>query len=64
MEFSRQEYQTGFSFASPGVLPDPEIKHASPALEGRFFTTEPPRKPLELVKFSEQVFSVPNNHST
>ena len=26
-------------------LPDPGIEPASPALAGRFFTTEPPRKP-------------------
>ena len=35
-------------FSSPGDLPDPEIKPAflaSPALAGRFFTTEPPGKP-------------------
>ena len=33
-------------FLSPGDLPDPETEHASPALAGRFFTTEPPGKPL------------------
>ena len=33
-------------FPSPGDLLDPEIKPASPALVGGFFTTEPPRKPL------------------
>jgi len=27
-------------------LPDPGIKPMSPALAGRFFTTEPPGKPL------------------
>ena len=35
-------------FPPPGDLPDPEIKPASlvsPALAGRFFTTEPPGKP-------------------
>jgi len=31
-------------FPSPGDLPDPGITHASPALAGRFFTTEPPEK--------------------
>ena len=43
--FSRQEYWSGLSFPSPGDLPDPGIKPTSPALAGRFFTTEPPRKP-------------------
>ena len=28
-------------------LPDPGIEPASPALAGRFFTTEPPGKPLQ-----------------
>ena len=28
-------------FPSPGDLPDPGIKPPSPALAGRFFTTEP-----------------------
>ena len=31
MEFSRQEYQSGLPFPSPGDLPDPEIKPGSPA---------------------------------
>ena len=33
-------------FPSPGDLPDPGIKLMSPALAGRFFTTEPPGKLL------------------
>ena len=32
-------------FPSPGNLPDPGIKSASPALAGKFFTTETPGKP-------------------
>ena len=36
----------GFPFPSPGDLPDPGIGPASPALAGRFFTTELPGKPL------------------
>ena len=32
MEFSRQEYRSGLSLASPEDLPDPVIKPASPAL--------------------------------
>ena len=42
MGFSRQEYQSGLLCPSPGDFPDPGIKPmslTSPALEGRFFTT-------------------------
>ena len=42
MEFSRQEYWSGFPFPPSGDLPDPGIKPASPALAGGFFTTELP----------------------
>ena len=45
MEFSRQEYWSELPFPSPGDLSDPEIEPESPALAGRFFTTEPPGKP-------------------
>ena len=44
MEFSRQEYWSGFPFSPLGDLPDPGIKLVSlvsPALTGRFFTTVP-----------------------
>ena len=44
MEFPRQEYWSGLPFPTPGHLPNPEIEPASslsPALAGRFFTTEP-----------------------
>ena len=41
MGFPRQEYWSGLLFPSPGDLPNPRIKSASPALAGRFFTTEP-----------------------
>ena len=43
MEFSRQEYWSGFPFPSPGDLPDRRIETtslASPALEGGVFTTQ------------------------
>ena len=49
MEFSRQEYQSGLPFPSPGDLSDPGITLASPTLAGRFFTTEPPGKPYIVV---------------
>ena len=42
MGFPRQEYWGRLPFPSPGELPDPGIKPISPALAGRFFTTEPP----------------------
>ena len=37
---------TKLPFPSPGNLPKPEIKPRFPALASRFFTTEPPGKPL------------------
>ena len=48
MGFPRQEYWSGLPFPPPGDLPDPGIKPStltSPALAGRFFTTEPPEEP-------------------
>jgi len=42
MEFSRQEYWTGWQCPPPGDLPNPGIEPTSltfPALAGRFFTT-------------------------
>ena len=48
IRFSRQEYWGGLPFPSPGDLPGPGIK--SLALTGRFFTTEPPGKLLEIYK--------------
>ena len=45
MGFPRQEYWSELPFPSPWDLPDPEIKPTCPALDGRFFTTEPPGKP-------------------
>ena len=47
MELSRQKYWSWLPFPSPGDLPDPGIKPASPespVLAGAFFTTEPPGK--------------------
>ena len=48
MGFPRQEYWSGLPFPSPGDLvdPNPGTERASSALAGRFFTTEPQRKPL------------------
>ena len=47
MEFSRQEYWSSFPFSTPGDLPNPGIKPASPALASRFFTTVPPGSSVE-----------------
>ena len=49
MGFSRQEYYSGLPFPSPRDLPDPGIELVSPALAGRFFTTEPPGKPSYVI---------------
>ena len=46
MGFSWQEYWSGLLFPPPRDPPNPGIKPASPALAGRFSTTEPPGKPL------------------
>ena len=45
MGFTRQEYWSGLPFPSPGDLPDPGNECPSPVVAGRFFTTEPPRRP-------------------
>ena len=47
--FPRQEYWSGLPFPSPGDLPCPGIKPASPALTGGFFTTAPPGKTTERI---------------
>ena len=47
MELSRQGYWSGLPCPSPGDLPDSMIESTSsmsPALAGRFSTTEPPGK--------------------
>ena len=56
MEFSCQEYWSGFPFPSPGDLPNPRMETVSPALVGGFFTTEPLGKSFTSFTFS--IFSV------
>ena len=51
--FSRQEYWDGLPFSSPGHLPNPGVKPASPALAGGFFAAEPPAKPRRNLRKSE-----------
>ena len=63
MGFSKQEYWSGVLFPTPGDLPDPGIKPASPALAGSFFTTEPPGMPsiyLLLVPNEIHILRIPN----
>ena len=45
MGFLRQESWSALPFPPPGSLTHPGIKPTSPALAGRFFTTESPGKP-------------------
>ena len=44
--FPKPEYWSGLPFPSLRDCPDPGIEPASPALAGRFFTTEPSGSPL------------------
>ena len=44
--FPRQEYFNGLPFPTPGDLLNPGDKPTTPALEGGFFTAEPPGKPI------------------
>ena len=59
--FPRQEHWSGLPFPSPEALPDPGIKLASSALVGRFFTTEPPGKPLPTQDNTRNKISLENN---
>ena len=45
MEFSKQEYWSGWPFPSPGGFPDPGIEPRSPALQADSLPSEPPGKP-------------------
>ena len=49
MKISKQGYWSGLPFPTPGDLPNPGIEPTyptAPAATGRFFTTEPPGKPM------------------
>ena len=50
MGFSRQEQKSRLPFPTPGGLPNPGIKLASPALAGGFFNTVPPGKLVDAVE--------------
>ena len=45
MEFSKQEYWSGFLFPPPGDLPNPGIEPGSPTLQADALLSEPPGKP-------------------
>ena len=45
---NEQEYCSGLPHPPPGDLPKPGIEPKSFALAGRFFTTEPPGKPVSI----------------
>ena len=47
--FPWQEYWSGLPFTSPGDLQDSRMEPKSPKLSGRFFTTEPPGKPVNIM---------------
>ena len=44
VEFSRQEYQSGLPFPSPGDLPYPGLEPRSPVLQADSLPSEPPGK--------------------
>ena len=68
MEFPRQEYWNGLPFPTPGNLPNPGTEPTSPALEGRFFTTDslplapPGLKPLVYIHVLFSWNYWPQNH--
>ena len=64
MGLSRQDYWSGLPFPSPGDLPDPGIEPVSPALAGRFFTTEPLGKPAGKIRHVSSEFLLILLHSS
>ena len=57
-EFSRQKHWRGLPFSPLGDVSNLGIEHASPALAGRFFTTEPPGKPSVRHEWSHSLLSI------
>ena len=60
MGFPRQKYWSGFPFPSSGGFPDTGLEPASPALAGRFFTTESPGAHIIGEKFMADLDSCPS----
>ena len=58
--FHRQQCWSGLPFPSAGDLPNSRIEPLSLELAGRFFTTEPPGKPMTLWRYGELHFSTFN----
>ena len=49
MEFSRQEYQSGLPFPSPGDHPGPGIEPGSPTLQADSLPYDPPGKTMSAI---------------
>ena len=50
MAFLKEEYWGGLPFPYPGNLSNLGVQPVSPTLADRFFTTEPPGKPVTVAK--------------
>ena len=50
MEFYRQEYWSGWPFPSAEDLPNLEIEWESPALQANSLPSEPPGKPINVLR--------------
>ena len=57
MGFPSQEYLRELACASPGDLPVPGIERTHVSYIGRFFTFEPPRKPIYTISCVKQIAS-------
>ena len=57
MEFSRQEYWSGFPSPSPGDLPDPGIEPGSPTLQADSLLSEPPGKQVLLIMLTGTILT-------
>ena len=55
MEFSRQEYWSGWLFLSPGDLLEPGIKSRSPTLLADPLPSEPPGKPDQMAYYPANI---------
>ena len=63
-DFSGQEFCSGLPFPPPLDSLHPETEAASPALEGRFFTTEPAGKPSDSIQWSRVFHKIFHGHCT
>ena len=68
MKFSRQEYWSELPFPFPGDLSNPVIEPGSPALQADSLPSEPPGKPLIVLKknpkdqyMQKRIFSLSGN---